>query len=161
MEKLKEKISDIYDKIETFYYNIKWTIVNFYKYSKIVSNQRPWDYQYILEMMKFQLQQLCDNIEKNGIEIDETRLPKIAKMKRVIEILNSQIEDDYADRCGYIAEANKIYIDEETGVLKWELQPGYENYNENKVFDDANILRNKEWDELFEILKQDMRGWWD
>ena len=42
----------IYDlkffKISDFYYNIKWTIINFCKYRKIVSQMRTWDSFYIL-----------------------------------------------------------------------------------------------------------------
>lgn len=151
----------LFEKIETYYYNVKWTIVNFFKYTKIVSRHRPWDSAYILEMMKFQLQELCHTIEKYGNEVDEDRLPKIARMKRAIEILEAQTEDTYADRCGYIGKAVKMYIDEEANELKCELQPGYENYNEAKVFKDAEELRKKEWNELFDILKNDLKDWWD
>jgi hypothetical protein len=112
-------------------------------------------------MMKFQLEDLCHTLEKYGQELDEYRLPKIAKMKRAIEILDAQIEDTYPEKCGYIGEATKIYVDKESHEVKWELQPGYENYNESKVFDEAGILRKKEWDELFDILKNDLEGWWD
>lgn len=171
IHKLKEKFTDwwgwsgtrpwLFGKIETYYYNAKYTIVNYFKYAKIIARYRNWDYQYILEMIKFQLEQLCNTLEKYGNEVDEHRLPKIARMKRAIEILEAQTEDTYAERCGYIGKASKIYLDEKTGEVKWELQPGYEDYDEAKVFKDADELRKKEWNELFDILKNDLEGWWD
>jgi hypothetical protein len=151
----------LFEKIKTYYYNTKYTIINYFKYAKIISQYRPWDSAYILEMMKFQLTELCHTIEKYGNEVDEYRLPTIVRMKRTIEILEAQIEDTYAKRCGYIDKASKIFIDEKTGEVKLELQPGYENYDETKVFKDANELREKEWNELFDILKNNLGSWWD
>jgi len=79
----------IYYKLKILYYNIKYTIINFIKYFKIVSEMRPWDSIYIYKMMSFQLKILCNFIEKYGDEIDETKLPKIKKMKRLIELLDN------------------------------------------------------------------------
>lgn len=156
----------LFEKMETYYYNVKYTIVNYYKYAKIVARYRPWDYMYILCMMKFQLEDLCHTIEKYGNEVDEDRLPKIARMKRAIEILEAQIEDTYAERCGYILEARKIdfvQLKDNPKLYKMvsELRPGYENYDEAKVFKDANELIKKEWNELFDILKNDLQEWWN
>lgn len=148
-------------RISPFNSNIKWTIKNLFIYFKVVSKMRPWDSDYILIMMKFQLERLCETIDKYGIEIDEYRLPKVEKMKRALKLLNNIIEDNYADRCGYIERASKLYLDKKTHEIKWELQPGYENYDEAKVFRDADELRVKEWDELFDLLKYNMSGWWD
>lgn len=167
-EKIKEIMEDVkdsklFDKIETYYYNTKYTIVNFFKFAKIVSCYRPWDYQYITEMMEFQLKDLCNNIEKNGIEVDEYRLPKIEKMKHTIELLHNHNEDNYIDRSGYIQEATRFNFSPHGDGCKQctlEKVPGYENYDEHKVFADARELEEKEWNELFEVLK-DLRSWWD
>ena len=157
----------VYDKLETYYYNTKYTIVNFVKYAKIVSRYRPWDSGFILEMMEFQLKDLCNTIEHYGNETDEGRLPKVVNMKRAIELLHNHNEDNYIDRSGYIPEATKFrFVDcpesEYPGFkeLKFDKVPGYEDYNQSKVFKDAQELEEKEWAEIFELLK-DMRGWWD
>lgn len=151
--------------VEDFYYGIKWSIINFFKYFKIVSKMRPWDSYYILMMMKFQIKDLCNNIEKYSLEIDESKLPKIEKMKRVIKLLHDRIEDTYADRCGYIYNATKFVTysikNSDNCELKLEKMPGYENYNESEVFEKSFKLDEDEWIELFDILKNDMRGWWD
>lgn len=153
-------------RIEDFYYDVKWSIANFFTYFKIVSEMRPWDCQYILKMQKFQLEKLCHQIEKYGNEVDEDRLPRIEKMKRVIELLDNRIEDNYADRCGYISGAKKIdFVPTKDNPKLYEmvseLQPGYEDYDEHKVFDDARKLQEQEWNELFDLLKNNLEGWWD
>jgi len=88
------------DFFEDLYYNIKWYLWNLRKYHKIVKNMRPWDGSCIYEMVKFQLEILLPVIE-NGQEVDESRLPKVKKIKRLIELLNNNIEDNYTDRSGF------------------------------------------------------------
>ena len=152
-------------KLLDFYYNLIWSIRNFFTYFRIVSKMRPWDYIYILEMMKFQLEKLCNQIEVYGQEINEDKLPKIAKIKRVIELLNNKIEDNYAQRSGYILEAEKFVFknikDSNINELLIELQPGYENYDGKKVFKDAQKLEETEWKELFDLLYANLQEWWD
>ncbi len=170
IQKLKNKIINwwgwpglrpwSFERIKTYYYNVKFTIINYFKYAKIIARYRPWSYTDIIEMLRFQLNELCNNIEKYGIEIDETRLPKIADMRRAIEILDSHITDNYADRCGYIEDAIKIKYDDDLNRIIFEKRPEYKDYDINKIFKDARELEMKEWEELFTILKK-MKEWWD
>jgi hypothetical protein len=130
---------------------------------------------------------MVGNIEKHGNEIDKTRLKKVQAMRRAIEILKNCREDNY------LAMAEK-----ELGDLifnDWEFEdvpdkPGFsqlvdndtdeERIHNRKIFDRSNEIQEKEWSELFVILKgQDytkfdkeidwdeqfdgsgLRGWWD
>lgn len=171
MEKMKIKVTDtfmksaekvfnpnIFYRISNLFYDIKWTVKNLIKYRKIVSKMRPWDYEYIVEMIEFQLSDLCDTIEEYGNEADDSRLPKIKNMRRTIELLNNHIKDNYLDRCGYDDDAIKMKL--KGNDVIFEKSPGFENYDEEKIFIDAHELEEKEWKELFEILKY-MREWWD
>jgi hypothetical protein len=153
------KNSRLYDILKSFYYDIRYMIFNQFKYFKIVSKMREWDYEYILQMMKFQLEILCDCIEKYGNEINESRIPKIEKMKYAIELLNNLIEQNQLERCGYIADA--VELKRENNRLKFVKNPKYSDYNEKEVFNKSLELEEKEWNELFNILKTDMRFWWD
>jgi len=168
---LKIKISDtftesmektfnpnIFRRISLLFSNIKWAIKNLFRYRKVIYKTRPWDYAYIIIMMKFQLNDLCKTIEKYGREVDESRLPKVEDMKRAIELLHNHIEDNYHDRCGYEEDAFKLSV--ENNVIELVRNAGYENYDQGKVFDDGHELEKKEWNELFKLLKK-MRGWWD
>jgi len=141
------------------WYDLKWAFKNFFKYFKIVSIQRPWDSHFIIEMMKFQIKDLCNYLEKYGLEIEKDRLPKIKKMKRFIELADHYLDDDYADRCGF------IYTDFKTKDKDGKIQLDFneteeESKNNSRALKEAHELEEKEWNEMIEILK-DMRSWWD
>ena len=70
---------------------------NLYKYAPIIWNTRPWDYKYILDMMKFQIQILHDYIKDRELECDETRIPKELDMKKVIDIIGQYEETTFDD----------------------------------------------------------------
>jgi hypothetical protein len=40
---------------------------------------------------------MSDNIEKHGNEVDESRLKKVAAMRRVVELIKNYNEDNYID----------------------------------------------------------------
>jgi hypothetical protein len=137
--------------------------------------------------MEISLINMSDNVEKRGLEIDKTRLKKVQSMRRAIEILKNCREDNYIDMA-----------EKELGDLifnDWEFEdipdkPGFSKLVDNltleeethnrKVFDRSKEIQEKEWSELFVILKgQDytkfdknidwneqfdgsgLRGWWD
>jgi hypothetical protein len=130
---------------------------------------------------------MSDNIENHGNEVDESRLKKVAAMRRVVELIKNYNEDNYIDMA-----------EKELGNLilhDWEFEPvpdkpGYSQLVDNdtdeekkhnkKVFNRAREIEKQEWDELFVILKgQDytkfdkdidwdkqfdgsgIKGWWD
>ncbi len=159
---------------------IYWPIKNFFVYRKIVSKTRPWDYQYILEMMRFQLTLLNNQIKKYDREIDETRIPKEKDMERCIELLGNLIADNYEERCGYIYkdrnwdqmwrpidrsdESYEIFKDENKDsceLFEYVDDDTEEEREINiKALNDANDLQAKEIDELFNTMKK-YQGWWD
>ena len=151
-------------KIKDWYYDIKWSIINYFKYFKIVSKMRPWDFQYTLMMLKFQLEVLCKNVDTYSLEIEEDKTPRVEKMKRAIELLNNFLEDNYEERSGYIADATKMEFEKIEGQdfyrLKIEAQPGYEDYDRDEVYKKSRKLKEEEWKELFELLENNIEGWW-
>lgn len=164
----------VWRRIRNFWYDFKWSIKNQIKFRKIISEFRPWDYSIILKMLNFQLKQLCEQIEYRGMEENRSRLQKVKRMKRAIELLNNIEEDNYAERCGYNSKAQTIKfvkisdkkskelkLDQDLYEMTFNINKGYENYDSLKIFREANELETKEFEELFEILKTDMRGWWD
>lgn len=135
---------EIIEKIKNWWRQFKLIIKNLIIYFPIVINMRNWDYVYILGMMQFQLLELLKTIE-NGLEIDETRIPKEHNIKKTLELLKSITEYDYLERSGY--NDNRDY--------EW----GSDEFH--KINLKARDLEESEWNELFDILKRDMRGWWD
>jgi hypothetical protein len=106
------------------------------------------------------LTNISDTIEKYGNEVDGPRLKKVAKMRRAIELIKNYNESNYIE----MAES-------ELGPLalhEWEFEPvpdkpeysriidrdtEEEKIHNRKVFDRAREIEEKEWKELFEILK--------
>jgi hypothetical protein len=119
-------------------------------------------------------------LESDGIEIDSSRDKKVASIKRALELLKHKLDDDYTERVE--AELGKLILRD------WEFEllengnhrvidndtPAERKHN-RKIFREAHKLEDKEWIELWNILKgtkysktwgdtfdgTDMRGWWD
>lgn len=148
---------------KTQWWNLKRSLWALRKYFRITTKMVPWDYGSVLEMMKFQITLLADYIEKKGIEIDEDRLPKVEKMRRFIELAEHKLEDDYAERCGFDHGFDFEFqpVDGNENLSKLETNETPEQKKKNaKAIEDAHKLEEKEWNEMFELLK-DMRRWWD
>jgi gas vesicle protein len=109
-------------------------------------------------MLKRSLEGLEICIRTKGNEIDETRLPKIEKIQRVIQLIDNNINQKYYDM------AEEVH-----GEIQGEFLNETEEEQEHnrKVFNYVHELEMKEWDELWSIIKgnddkgSDMRGWWD
>jgi hypothetical protein len=130
---------------------------------------------------------MSDNLEKQGLEVDEARLKKVEAMRRVIKLIQNYNNDSYIE----MAES-------ELGELihhPWEFEdiedkPGFsrlvdketeeEKEHNRKIFDRSREIEESEWNELHQLLKgQDyskfdkdkewseqfngsgLRGWWD
>jgi hypothetical protein len=176
-----------YKTYDLFRYDLPRFFKNIWRFRKPLWNHYWFDYNGSLEFMETSYTNMVGNIEKHGNEIDKTRLKKVQAMRRAIEILKNCREDNY------LAMAEK-----ELGDLifnDWEFEdvpdkPGFsqlvdndtdeERIHNRKIFDRSNEIQEKEWSELFVILKgQDytkfdkeidwdeqfdgsgLRGWWD
>jgi hypothetical protein len=163
---------------------IKITIPRFFKniwrFRKELAHHEWWDYRYTLEMLYRSLSIMVVKLENDGIEVDSSRNKKVASIKRALELLKHKLDDDYVDRAE--KELGELYSN------PWEFEPTEDgNYrlidndtkdekeHNSKVFKLAHKLEDKEWIELWNILKgtrysktwgdkfdgTDMRGWWD
>lgn len=159
--------------IEMPWYDFKHGIENLWNYKKIVWNQRPWDYYDILKMQQFQLKRLKTTLE-NGWEVDESRLPKIEKMSRCIEIIQNifddqDMENTYMERVGY--ESDKVTHDfvpvipeegeEDKRLVEFVTDSPYSDEETKKFYKDADELEKAESKELYEIINENSKGWWD
>ena len=131
------------------YSNVKWYFKNQIHFHKIVSKMRPWDYSYVLDMLYFTLNDLGTYLEFKGIEVDENRLPRVKQIKRCVELIKNIQADEYMERVGYDYEFNK-------GLKNKGQKQDYKEFYEK-----ALELENNESEELFSILKNNIKGWWD
>ena len=163
---------------------IKRTIPRFFKniwrFRKELAQHEWWDYRYTLEILYRSLSIMVVRLEKDGIEVDSSRDKKVTSIKRALELLKHKLDDDYTERIE--AELGKLILRD------WEFEdlgdgtsrlidndtPSERKHN-RMVFKEAHKLEDKEWIELWNILKgtkysktwgdtfdgTDMRGWWD
>lgn len=163
-----------YKTYEFFRYNLWRFFGNIWKFRKELYSHRDWDSSYSLGMLRRSLIIVCDGMEKYGNEEPESRLKKINKMRRAIEIIEWHEKDLFVGlaekELGYDVNCDNIFGDEPEEIRQ-----------ANKVvFDLSTKIENDSWKELFEILKgQDytqfdkdndwysqfdgsgMKGWWD
>ena len=155
----------IFYKIEDLYYNIKGGIKSFIKYLPIVWEMRDWDYIYLFQMMKFQLNLLLKTIKK-GHEIDETRIPKEKDIQRCIILLDNLIKDDYMERCGYESDRTRfkiIPLEDNPKLTKLvDVHPNcYLDEEFHKILEESEKLQQQELKELFDIMNKNCLSWWD
>lgn len=188
---------------EDFYYSVKYrgnemfdflfrdlpqTIKNFWTFRKAIAEYRWYGGHYsIFPILEVAIADMALNIKEKGSEIDESRLKKVAKMERLVKLLNDINKDDFIE-----------YAEDELGELsisdiEFEPSPDHpgcyqlvdkktpkEKEHNRKVFKRAHEIEKETWDEMWKILKgQDytkfdkdtdwdkqfdgtgIRGWWD
>lgn len=172
---------------DLFRYDIPRFIKNVWRFRRALKNHYWWDHHGTLMFLEIGLDHMATMNEKHGMEVDESRLKKVAAMKRAVELIKHYNEDLYIE----MAEA-------ELGPLvlhDWEFEevpdkPGFsqlvdkdtkdEKKHNSKVFKRAREISEDEWNELWKIIRgQDvkkfkkgedwnkffdgsgMRGWWD
>jgi hypothetical protein len=102
-----------------------------------------------------------------GYEVPESREPKVKSMRRVLELLKNNREDNYIVR----AEEELGEIQNSGGWFEdIEDTPAQKKHN-RKVFVRAREIEQQEWKELWSLIEgtkkskeydgSDMRGWWD
>ena len=144
------------------WYDLKWAIRNYRKYSRVVADMRPWDSHSVIKMMRFQIDYLSKTMEKNSMEVEESLKPKIEKMNRFVELADHYMEEDYADRCGFDHDYDFTFEPVEGEPKLSQLgstETPEQKENNIRAIREGHELEEKEWEEMMELLK-DMRSWW-
>jgi len=127
-------------------------------------------------MMERSLTIMEKGMSTRGMEVSETREPKVISMRRALELLRNNREDNFVERAE--AELGPItrwdWELDEDGVMVDRDTPEQKEHNRN-VFKRAREIEDSEWKELWEIFKgtknskkygknydgTNMRAWWD
>ena len=149
-----------YKTYSLFRHDLPRFFKNVWTFRKALWNHYWFDHHGTLKFLEIGLTNLSDTVEKYGNEVDGPRLKKVAAMRRAIELIKNYNESNYIE----MAES-------ELGPLalhEWEFEPvpdkpeysriidrdtEEEKIHNRKVFDRAREIEEKEWKELFEILK--------
>lgn len=127
-------------------YDLPNGIKNIFFFWKVIWNFRSWDSSFQMRVLARSLEPLADCLE-TGNEVEETRLKKVAKIRRAVEILNRQGDDDYIalaeEKLGYLVDSAYMFNETPVEIAKAN----------SAIFKLTDELEKAEWDELFEILK--------
>jgi len=166
------------------YSAIRWDIPHFIKniwrFRKELYNHNWWDYRFTLNMLERSLIIMEKGISEKGIEVDETREPKVKAIRRVLELLKNNREDNFVDRAeaelGELILSDWLFDENEDGSLTLkDTETKKDKAHNRRIFKRSVKIEQDEWNELWEIFKgtknskkydsnydgTDMRAWWD
>jgi len=129
-----------------FRYDLNNGIRNIFFFWKVIWNFRSWDYTFQMRLLSRSLEPLADQLTK-GTEVEVTRLKKLAKIKRVIEILNHQSD------CDYIELAEKTLKYEVDSSFMFSTEPDDIAELNKAIFHLSDELEKSEWAELWTLLQ--------
>lgn len=149
-----------YKTYEFFRYDISRFIRNVWRFRKGLSRHYWWDHHGMLMFMEAALTDMSDRLEKDGMEIDISRLKKVEKMRRAIQLIKNYNQDLYIEMAEKeLGELNLHDWEFETVPdspdLKRLVDKDTEEEKEHnrKVFERAREIGESEWNELWQIFK--------
>ncbi len=180
LKKLSRQQTWWYRTYHAIRYDIPHFIKNVWLFRKELYTHYWWDYRFTLNMLERSLTIMEKGMSERGHEVSETREPKIKAMRRALELLKNNNGDSYIekaeDELGPVIYEDWLFEDNSDGThsLKDTLSKKDKAHN-RRVYKRAAAIENKEWNELWDILKgtknskkydenydgTDMRSWWD
>lgn len=163
-----------YKTYEFFRYDIKNFVKNVWHFRKGLWNYRWWDYRFILEMFKLSIEGMYPKVEKDGIEVDESRLKKVDKMIRACRLIENFMDDTFISQAE--KELGELILHdwefEETGDTTdnplgekgeklyrlVDKDTDEERAHNRKVFDRAREIEEEQWNELWDIMRGQKRS---
>ena len=166
----------LYRTYALFRYDIPLFVKNVWRFRRELWDHQWWDYRYTLNMMERSLTIMEKGISTKGIEADYSREPKVVAMRRALELLRNNREDNFVERAeAELGPLSKWEFEvDENGVVIDRDTPEEKEHNRN-VYKRAREIEDGEWKEMWEIFKgtknskkydkkydgTDMRAWWD
>jgi len=131
---------------------------NIWKFRKELYNHQWWDYRYTLEMLYRSLVIMEKELSVKGIENWPHREKKVLKIRRVIQLLDNRLGDNFVEQAE--KELGELHLK----PMEWEpIENGNyqlidndtkeEREHNRRVFKLASTIDDKEWRELWNIFK--------
>jgi hypothetical protein len=159
LKKLAWHQHPIYKIYELFRYKIPMFFENLWFFRKELWNFRSWDYSFNLQMLNRSLEKTVNTIEYYGHEIDDSRMKKVEKMKRVIELLGHIHSDLYIEMAekelGEVMHVEWSFEEVKDSPDSFQLidsNPDAKEHN-RKVYSRADEIEKEEWKEIWRILE--------
>ena len=145
------------------------------KYSKFLRKNYDWDYIYIIDLLRYKIKRVRKYIKKHDI-IERQTLDKIvSQMTETEKLLERIISNDY------IADIEKEFIEKFGGKIRLktkfkknhvlDIEHDYSEINENQIeeakkefeqiLDREFELKKADLKKAFELMTENIWGWWD
>jgi hypothetical protein len=143
-----------YKIYEFFRRDLPYFFENIWFFRKELYKFRSWDYSYNLDLLRRSLEKTVNTIEFHGHEVDKSRMKKVEKINRTIQLINNIRSDEYVNQAetelGKIKNSDWLWTDKE--------DTKEEKIHNRKVFDKSREIEESEWKELWSIIQgQDVK----
>lgn len=141
-----------------------WVIKSF-QYSIMLWDDGDFDYGYILKILKYKLKRTREHIVNHDIIVDAKSVgEEIAQVESIIDRLyeNNYCDKEYEEHNKYWGDIN--YSGDDIFLSKKAVKEGRQKEERDaimKIHDKATELEEKDWNDLFDLMKKNMRNWWD
>jgi hypothetical protein len=160
LERLNTHQTWWYKTYESIRYGIPRFFKNVWRFKSELYDFYPWDYSYNLSIFRRSLEITADDLEKNGMEVSESRLKKVEKIRRAIELLNNVRGNSHIEAAEkelgnlFLSDWNFEEVPDSEGSFRLiDSETPEQKEHNSKVFARSNEIEEEEWNELFEILK--------
>ncbi len=145
-------------------HNFRQSFKSFRRFFKVVWDFRGFDYTSTLSVLEVCLKMQLESLqaETKFKEVDETRLPKEARLQKCVHLLDNIMKDEYSKRCGYDHNYEIYFLPIEDSTCSTMESTATEEQKEHnrKVREKAHELQEAEWNEFMDILRSDLRNYW-
>ena len=158
--------SKVYRVYALFRYDIPHFLKNIWRFRKELWSHDWWDYRFTLNMLERSLTIMVNKLELKGIEEDGSRMKKVGKIRRALELLKNSREYNFIDRAqlelGKLPHNPFEFEDMGDGTHRLvDNDTPAERKLAQRIYKRARQIEEKEWKELWKIVDGDLRGWWD
>ena len=158
--------SKVYRVYALFRYDIPHFLKNIWRFRKELWSHAWWDYRFTLDMLERSLTIMVNKLELKGIEEDGSRMKKVGKIRRALELLKNSREYNFIDRAelelGELPHNPFEFEDMGDGTHRLvDNDTPAERKLAQRIYKRARQIEEKEWKELWKIVDGDLRGWWD
>jgi hypothetical protein len=138
-----------YKTYEFFRRDLPYFIENIWFFRKELWAFRSWDYNFNLQMFRRSLEKTAHTLEFYGNEVEESRMKKVQKIKRLVELINNLNETSYISRAeeqlGELKNSDSLWSGKEDSPEDME--------HNRKVFELSDKIEKDEWKELCSIIE--------
>lgn len=121
-----------------------WNIKNIIRWIPVLWNNWDWDYGFLYSIMLNKLNNMYDFFMSSSAMIADAQ-ETAEQIKYIIDRLDRLANYSHAE---YLTDAD----------FNWESATEEEI---EKIFKDANVLEEKDHQEIFDFMRDNIRGWWD